>query len=155
MNRSVAKIHQILLKKKKTIAVAESCTGGLVSKLLTDLPKSSKYFLLGVISYSNSAKTSVLKVSAKIIRERGAVSAQVAAEMAESVRRLGKTDFGISITGIAGPGGGSKDKPVGTVFCAVADKSKTVIEEFNFSGSRGSIRRQSSQKALELLKTLI
>jgi len=151
----INQIHKFLVKNKKTIAVAESCTGGLLSNILTSLPDSSKYFMLGVVVYSNKAKENILKISAGTIAKKGAVSKDVAKLLAKSVRSLAKTDFGIGITGIAGPGGGSKEKPVGTVFIAIDSKNKRICEKFNFTGTRSSIRKKSALKALELLKRML
>ena len=150
----VEQIHSFLIKKQKTIAVAESCTGGLLSNLLTDLSGSSGYFILGVIAYSNRAKIKILKIPAGLIAKKGAVSKEAAAKMAQSVRKLAKTDLGIGITGIAGPTGGSPKKPVGTVFIAVDSKSKKICQKFHFNGSRAVIRKKTVLKTLELLMTL-
>ena len=155
MKPLINQIHKFLVKNKKTIAVAESCTGGLLSNILTSLPDSSKYFMLGVVVYSNKAKENILKISAGTIAKKGAVSKDVAKLLAKSVRSLAKTDFGIGITGIAGPGGGSKEKPVGTVFIAIDSKNKRICEKFNFTGTRSSIRKKSALKALELLKRML
>ncbi len=154
MKAIINQIHRLLIKNKKTVAAAESCTGGLLSNLLTRLPGSSKYFVLGAVVYSNKAKQNILKIPAHLIAQKGAVSKDVAESLAKSVRSLAKTDFGIGITGIAGPGGGSKEKPVGTVFIAIASKNKKICKKFNFTGTRPSIRQKSALKALELLKTL-
>jgi PncC family amidohydrolase len=148
-------IHSLLIRKKQTLAVAESCTGGLLSKLLTDISGSSKFFKLGLFTYSNAAKVNLLKIPAALITKNGAVSTQVAQKMAGSVRKLAKTDFGIGITGIAGPSGGSAQKPVGTVFIAISSQNKTISQKFNFTGNRDSIRKKSALKALELLNGLI
>ncbi len=148
-------IHKLLIKKRKTIAVAESCTGGLLSTLLTHISGSSKYFLLGTVVYSNISKNSLLKIPLSTIRLNGAVSTEVAGKMAESIRKLAKTDYGIGITGIAGPSGGSIEKPVGTVFIALAEKNKQICRKFIFKGNRASIRKQAAFKALQLLKKLI
>ena len=145
-------VHSLLIKKAKTVAVAESCTGGLLSKLFTDLAGSSRYFIFGAVTYSNQAKIKILRLPSQLIAKNGAVSAPVAKIMAKNVRRLFKTDFGIAITGIAGPSGGSKAKPVGTVFIAVDAGEKKICKKFLFSGSRKSIRTQSALKSLELLK---
>lgn len=151
MQYIVAKVHTFLLKKRKTIAIAESCTGGLLSKLLTDIPGSSKYFILGVVTYSNKAKQGVLKVPPSLIAQKGAVSCEVAQRMAESVRGLARADIGIGITGIAGPGGGSLHKPVGTVFIAIDSRKGKTCKKFSFAGNRNIIREKSALKALELL----
>lgn len=147
----VSQVHKFLLKRKKTISVAESCTGGLLSSLLTQLPKSSKYFLLGVVTYSNQAKARILKVEHPLLIKKGAVSEEVAIEMAKSVKKKAKTDFSIAITGIAGPTGGTKAKPKGTVFIAVAKKSKVFCNKYLFKGTRSEIRKKAALKSLELL----
>jgi len=151
----VKQIHKLLIEKRSTLATAESCTGGLLAKLLTDLPGSSKYFLLGVVSYSNRSKAKILKVPAKLITKYGAVSREVALKMAGGVQKLAKSDFAIAITGIAGPTGGSIAKPVGTVFIAVYAKRKKTCKKFKLTGNRDRIRRLSALKSLELLKVRI
>jgi nicotinamide-nucleotide amidase len=151
----VKQIHNLLLKRKKTIAVAESCTGGLLSTLLTDISGSSGYFILGTVVYSNFSKNLLLKVPLSVIRKNGAVSKVVAEKMAASIRKLAKTDYGIGITGIAGPTGGTIQKPLGTVFIALAGKNKQICQRFIFKGNRTSIRKQAALKALQLLKKLI
>lgn len=144
-------INKLLIKKKKTLAVAESCTGGLLSNLITNIPGSSRYFILGVTAYSNRTKTSVLEIPKGIIAKQGAVSEKVAKLMAESIRKLADTDFGMGITGIAGPTGGSKTKPVGTVFIAIDSSSKKLSKEFYFRGNRRAIKKKAALKALKLL----
>lgn len=153
MQPSVKQIHKFLIKNKKSVAVAESCTGGLLCVFLTHSAGSSRYFKLGVITYSNQTKQRILNIPAKMIKQKGSVSGDVARYMAQAVRRLAKTDFGIGITGIAGPTGGSPQKPVGTVFIAVSGKDKTISQEFHFTGNRSRIRNASALKPLELLKT--
>lgn len=148
-------IHKILIRKEKTIAVAESCSAGLLSSLLTRFSGSSRYFMLGIVAYSNEAKKNVLKIPFCLIAKHGAVSGPVAVAMAEAVRKIAKADFGIGITGIAGPTGAMPHKPVGTVFIAVTAKNKTLSKKFHFSGNRQSIRKKSVLKALELLKNLL
>lgn len=143
--------HKSLLKSGKTVATAESCTGGLLSTLLTELSGSSKYFCLGVVTYSNKAKEKILGIPGSVIAKNGAVSASVAQSMAQKVRRLAKTDLGIGITGIAGPTGGTIKKPVGTVFIAVDNKDRSACIEFHFTGNRTSIRKKAAIKALQLL----
>ena len=155
MAKIVNQIHEILINNGKTISVAESCTGGLLSKLLTDLSGSSKYFVLGIVAYNNKIKESILQIPKGIIRKNGAVSTETAKSLAKSVRKIAKTDFGIGITGIAGPAGGSAQKPVGTVFIAVSGKKQTICKKYIFSGSRSIIRKKSALKALEVLKTKI
>ncbi len=152
MPEIIRKIHGLLIKKRKKIAVAESCTGGLLSELLTRLSGSSGYFVLGIISYADSAKSKILKIPPALIRRKGAVSREVAVKMASTARKLARADFGIGITGIAGPTGGSPQKPVGTVFIALGNKKKTVCHRYVFKGGRSSIRKKTALKSLELLK---
>jgi nicotinamide-nucleotide amidase len=120
--------------------------------MLTELPGSSKYFILGVVTYSNKAKEKILGIPASVIAKNGAVSETIAKLMAQKVRRLAKTDFGIAITGIAGPTGATIRKPVGTVFIAVATKNKTICRKLSLSGNRSTIRKNSTLKTLKLLK---
>jgi len=155
MAKIASQIHRILIKQDKTVSVAESCTGGLLSKLLTDLSGSSHFFILGIVAYNNKIKESILKIPKEAIRKNGAVSAEVATRMAKSIRKIAKTDFGIGVTGIAGPTGGSTVKPVGTVFIAVSNKNHVICKKFKFLGSRNSIRNKSSLNALKLLLALI
>jgi len=155
MGYAVKQIHTLFIKKKKNIAVAESCTAGLLTNILTQLPGSSQYFILGVVVYSNRMKENILKIPANIIISKGAVSKEVAKLMAKSVRLMAKTNFGIGITGIAGPGGGTKEKPVGTVFIAIDSKDKKLCKEFHFAGSRLTVRKKSALKALDLLSRLM
>jgi len=135
-----------------TLAVAESCTGGLISERLTDKAGSSKYFVEGVIAYSNETKTRALGVNPALLREHGAVSAEVAEAMAEGVRKRAGTDFGLSVTGIAGPGGGSEEKPVGLVYIALADDAHTKSRKLMIPGDRQLVRWRASQAALDLLR---
>ncbi len=135
-----------------TLSVAESCTGGLIAQRITDVPGSSKYFIEGVVAYSNDAKTRTLGVEPVLLLEQGAVSAPVAEAMAEGIRKRSRTDFGLSITGIAGPGGGSEDKPVGLVYIALADDAHTEHRKVIIPGDRQLIRWRASQAALDLLR---
>jgi nicotinamide-nucleotide amidase len=135
-----------------TLAVAESCTGGLIARRLTEVPGSSSYFTEGVVTYSNEAKTRLLGVPADVIEEYGAVSAEVAEEMAEGVKALAETDFGLAVTGIAGPGGGTEEKPVGLVYIALADDAHTEHRRLLIPGDRHLIRTRASQAALDLLR---
>ncbi len=148
-------IHKSLIKASKTIATAESCTGGLLSSFLTQLSGSSQYFTLGVTVYNNQAKRSILKIPASVITKRGAVSKDVASLMAKNIRKITKANFGIGITGIAGPTGATSNKPIGTVFIAVANKNRTICKRFIFHGNRASIRKHSALKALQLLKLVL
>jgi nicotinamide-nucleotide amidase len=135
-----------------TISVAESCTGGLLAERLTNVPGSSKYFIEGVVTYANEAKTRSLGVESTLLLEHGAVSAPVAEAMAEGVRKRAGTDFGLAITGIAGPGGGTEEKPVGTVFIALASDIKTEHRKLHLPGDRQLVRWRASQAALDLLR---
>jgi nicotinamide-nucleotide amidase len=135
-----------------TLAVAESCTGGLISERLTNVPGSSAYFIEGVITYSNEAKTRLLGVDPKLIKEFGAVSKQVARDMARGVRHRAKTDFGLAVTGIAGPGGGTEERPVGLVYIALADDAHTEHKRLMLPGDRELIRWRASQAALDMLR---
>jgi nicotinamide-nucleotide amidase len=147
--------HNLLIRKKLTISVAESCTGGLLSNLLTDISGSSNYFKIGIVAYSNEIKTSWLRVAKLLIIQKGAVSKEVALKLAKSIRKLSHTNLGLAITGIAGPTGATKQKPIGLVYIAISDSKKTVYWKFNFKGNRGQIRSAASFKALELLKEWI
>lgn len=135
-----------------TLAVAESCTGGLIAQRLTSVPGSSKYFIEGVVTYSNESKTRLLGVDKKLIKEFGAVSQQVARDMARGVRHKAKTDFGLAVTGIAGPDGGTQEKPVGLVYIALADDAHTEHKKLTLPGDRELIRWRASQAALDMLR---
>ena len=135
-----------------TLAVAESCTGGLIAQRLTEVAGSSKYFVEGVVAYSNDAKTRTLGVEPILLLEHGAVSAAVAEAMAEGVRERAATDFGLSVTGIAGPSGGTEEKPVGLVYIALASEIGTEHRKFTLPGDRHLIRWRASQAALDLLR---
>src|SRR5438093_1466663 len=135
-----------------TVAVAESCTGGLIAQRLTNVPGSSKYFIEGVVTYSNESKVRLLGVDKKIIKEFGAVSQQVARDMARGVRHKAKSDFGLAVTGIAGPGGGTEEKPVGLVYIALADASHTEHKKLMIPGDRELIRWRASQAALDMFR---
>jgi len=140
-----------LTMKGFTVAVAESCTGGLIAQRLTSVPGSSKYFIEGVVTYSNDSKTRLLGVDKKLIKEFGAVSQQVARDMARGVRHKAKTDFGVAVTGIAGPDGGTDDKPVGLVYIALAD-AHTEHKKLKLPGDRELIRWRAAQAALDMLR---
>lgn len=155
MLSKTTQIHKLLIKTEKTVSVAESCTGGMISQLLTQEPGSSSYFLLGVVTYSNQAKQRILNIPEKIISAKGAVSYDTASLMAKQVRLLAKSDFGIGVTGIAGPTGAVPGKPIGTVFIAISGSTKDICEKFSFTGTRTLIRKKAATKALELLNELI
>jgi PncC family amidohydrolase len=145
------KIGIILQEQSFTLGLAESCTGGLLASRITDVPGSSAYFMAGLVTYSNRAKTKFLSVPDKIIVQHGAVSNVVAERMAKGARAAAEVDIGLSITGIAGPAGGSPEKPVGTVFVALATAKKTFVRKFLFSGNRREVRKRSSEEALTML----
>jgi nicotinamide-nucleotide amidase len=135
-----------------TLAVAESCTGGLIAQRLTSVPGSSAYFTEGLVTYSNESKTRLLGVDKKLIKEHGAVSKEVARDMARGVRHRAKTDFGLAVTGIAGPDGGTEEKPVGLVYIALADDAHTEHKRLKLPGDRELIRWRASQVALDMLR---
>lgn len=142
----------LFISLRVTVAVAESCTGGLISHRLTNISGSSDYFEMGVVSYSNRSKTACLGVSHDIIEEHGAVSDACVRAMAAGVKRLADTELGIAVSGIAGPTGGTPEKPVGTVFMALADPEGTQSWRFWFKGSREDIKIQTSEQALARLR---
>ncbi len=148
-----AVVGSLLLKRQATIAAAESCTGGLLSHRLTNVPGSSGYFLLSAVTYGNASKVSVLGVSQKTLDRFGAVHEKTAEEMAEGVRRLSGADYGLSTTGIAGPEGGSPEKPVGTVCIGLASASGVFSKRLQFSfGSRRMHKEIFVQSALDILR---
>lgn len=142
----------LLCKNGKTLAVAESCTGGLLGHRITNIPGSSDYFIQGVQSYSNQAKQQLLGVPADLIENHGAVSSQTAQAMADGVRHLSGADFGLAITGIAGPGGGTPEKPVGLVYTALSWDNGVRVEKNDFFGDRETVKFRSSQKSLDMLR---
>ena len=148
-------IGKLLLKKKKTLSIAESCTGGLLADRITDIPGSTKYFQIGVVAYSNESKNKVLNIPIETIKEHGAVSRQVASLMAKNVRLLGRSDIGIGISGIAGPTGGTKKKPVGLVYISLSTKDKTLCKEFRFLGQRNIIKFKATQAALNMIRNTL
>ena len=148
-------VGMYLVMRQKTVAVAESCTGGLLAERLTRISGSSTYFLGGVVSYSNDLKTRLAGVPADLIATHGAVSKPVAQAMAEGIRARSGASMGIGITGIAGPNGGTPEKPVGLVFISLADERGTQVREFNFPGSRERVRYWASQMALEMMRRRI
>lgn len=152
MRIKLAQIHNILVKNKLTLAVAESCTGGRLSALLTQTSGSSQYFIFGIVAYHNKAKINILKIPATTIAKFGAVSEQTAKKMAQNARLIARTDFGIGITGIAGPTGATRTKPIGTVFIALAQKNRVLCKKFIFKGRRITVQNQAALKALELLE---
>jgi len=144
-------VYKKLLRKNKKVIFAESCTGGLVSKLITDIPGSSEIFLGSVICYSNLLKKKLLHVPDSILQSKGAVSFECAHAMLCGLKKIARSDYYISITGIAGPTGGSKDKPVGTIFIGFSKNGQDTIYKFYFPGTREHIRRRTAIKVFELL----
>jgi nicotinamide-nucleotide amidase len=148
-------VAALLIEKKMTLAVAESCTGGLISNRLTNVEGSSAFFERGIVTYSNSAKIKLLGVPADIIEKYGAVSEETARLMAEGVRKIAGTDLGLSSTGIAGPTGGSKDKPVGTVYLALSDSAQTICAHHVFRWDRKRNKHVFSEAALIMIKDFL
>ena len=151
----VEAVADVLTSESCTLAVAESCTGGLMAKRITDLPGSSHYFRGGVIAYADRVKLDLLGVEEGVLAESGAVSEAVAAGMARGVAELFGTDVGVGVTGIAGPGGGTQEKPVGTVWFAVAAKGHVRTSHGSFSGDREAVRERATQAALLLLYEML
>ena len=150
------KVHYKLIQKKITISVAESCTGGLLSSYLTSLPRASNYFQNGLITYSNKSKIKLLKVNKKIIEKYGAVSQQCCEKMVQNLSRITNSKINISITGIAGPGGGSKLKPVGLVYIGLKKSKKVIISKNIFKQEkRELIQIATVKKTLELINSII
>lgn len=145
-------VGNLLLSSNMRLAVAESCTGGLICRKITDTPGSSQYLLGGVVSYANALKTEYLGVSPELIEKRGAVSREVAEEMAVGVRKRSRADIGLAVTGIAGPEGGTETKPVGTVYIGIATKEERWVTKFLFSGDRRQVREITAQSGLDLIR---
>ncbi len=145
-------IGKLLKEGKLTLAVAESCTGGLIADRITDVPGSSNYFERSMTLYSNESKVSELGVPFAFLEKFGAVSREVAEAMAAGIRSKSNTDIGISTTGIAGPAGGSAEKPVGLVWVGYSDKHATLALKFNFGDERRRVKERAAQAALELLR---
>ena len=148
-------VGELLSESKKTVSTAESCTGGNIASMITSVPGSSEYFIGSVVAYSNEVKEDILKVGRGNIEEYGAVSRQVVEEMAQGVRDVYNTDFSIATSGIAGPGGGVEDKPVGTTWVAVASVDEVISEKFLFGEDRGRNIRKASLTGLSMLRKLI
>ncbi len=145
------RVGNLLLQKGYTIACAESCTGGLLTSYLTDVAGSSAYVKGSVVSYTNEVKHGVLGVSQELLDTVGAVSPEVAGEMAEGVRKVIGSDIGVSVTGLAGPGGGTDEKPVGLVFIGISGISGTNVIKCIFSGSRVDVKKQAAERALQFI----
>ncbi len=151
-------VGRLLAERGLTVALAESCTGGLISKRLTDVAGSSAYFVEGFVTYSNASKERLLGVPEETIARHGAVSEPVARAMAEGARNISGADYGLSVTGVAGPGGGTEEKPVGLVYVGVADAEDATAEKLDLTAwarSRSSIRERSANRALDLLRLRI
>ena len=150
------KVVKLLRKKALKISFAESCTGGLLSSSITSISGSSKVFTLGLITYSNQAKVKLLKVSPNILKKHGAVSYETCLSMVKNLSKISKTNVSISVTGIAGPNGGTRNKPVGLVYIGLKKGTKILVKKFNFkSKKRLSIQRSTVNEAFKLiLKTI-
>jgi len=148
-------VGSLLRSRGKTVSVAESCTGGMIGMRLTEISGSSAYFIEGSVVYSNESKIRTLNVSEQTLEDHGAVSAETAEEMAKGMRDRSGSDYAISVTGIAGPEGGTEEKPVGTVFIGYSDPNRTRSMKFVFPGDRELIRWRSSQAALDYLRRQI
>jgi nicotinamide-nucleotide amidase len=145
-------VGDLLRESGSTLAVAESCTGGMLARFLTDVPGSSEYFPGGFVTYSDALKRELLGVAEEDLKQCGAVSAEVAAAMASGARSRTGATYAVSVTGIAGPAGGSVDKPVGLTFMAIAGRGTTAVHRFVFTGDRKTIRRRAAQCALDLVR---
>ena len=153
---SIYLLHKELIKKKLTISVAESCTGGLLAHNLTKLPNSSIYFKMGLTTYSNQAKTEILKVNKKIIKKYGAVSNQCCKAMAQNLSKISRSKINVSVTGVAGPGGGSKEKPVGLVYIGIKKGKKLLLKETKFkSKNRNFIQKLTVKEVIRLILGII
>ena len=152
MKKLSQKIVKLLTKKKLKISLAESCTGGLLSSSITSISGSSKVFTIGLVTYSNQSKISILKVPINIIRKHGAVSYEACLSMVKNLNKISKTNISLSITGIAGPKGGNKKKPIGLVFIGIKKDNKTLVRKYLFKNKkRISIQRSTVNKALNLI----
>ncbi|MCS7280477.1 MAG: CinA family protein [Desulfobacterota bacterium] len=145
------RIGKILTEKGLKIAISESCTGGLVGHLITNVSGSSNYFEASLVTYSNESKWKFLNVDKEVLDEKGAVSEEVAVLMAKGVRKATGVDIGLSVTGIAGPTGGTKDKPVGLVYIGLSVKEGDLVRKFLFSGERMEIKEKAAYETLNLL----
>ena len=145
----------LLKKYNLTVSTAESCTGGLVASAITEISGSSAFFGMGVVTYANEAKMKLLGVKSDTLTAYGAVSEQTAKEMAEGILSLSDSDVSISVTGIAGPTGGTPEKPVGTVFSAICFKGKTTAYKLHFEGDRNNVRMSACYEILDKIKNLI
>lgn len=155
INKEAELLYNICAKKGIFITTAESCTGGLIASSIVSISGSSNIFKSSFITYSNQMKTKLLNIASEIIEINGAVSEIVATKMAENILDVLEADISIAVTGIAGPGGGSKDKPVGLVWIAIGNKNLTITEKFLFSGNRLDVRQKTTLEALKLANSVI
>ena len=155
IKKKAEKVFKLCLKKKVKLTFAESCTGGLLSSLITFFPNSSKIFTSGFITYSNLSKQKMLGVKNKTLKKYGAVSKEVAVEMVNGIWNKNKTNIALSITGIAGPTGQTKNKKVGLVYVGIKSKKGIQINEFDFKGNREKIRLVSVEKAIDMISSVI
>ena len=156
MKKICKNLVQSLKKKKLTLAIAESCTGGLLSSSITGIGGSSKVFKFGLVTYSNKSKNKILKVPNKIIKKYGAVSIQCCLSMVNNLSKIGKSNISISVTGIAGPGGGSKNKPVGLVYIGLKKANNVKVNRYLFKNKgRSYIQRATVKKSLELILNVL
>ena len=156
MKKISQKIVRLLIKKKFKISFAESCTGGLLSSAITSISGSSKVFTLGLITYSNQSKINTLKVPKNTIRKYGAVSYETCLSMVKNLNKISKTNISVSVTGIAGPRGGSKKKPVGLVFIGIKKGNKTLVRKYLFKNKkRSAIQRAAASKSLNLILSFL
>lgn len=151
----VRKLAEKLLQRKQKLCTAESCTGGLIAKTLTDLAGSSDWFDRGFVTYSNEAKTDMLGVPALLIEQQGAVSEAVASAMVKGALEHSQADYAISVTGVAGPGGGSAEKPVGTVWIGVGSEDYQIVRHYVFDGDREAVRMATLKTALGTLNEML
>ena len=156
MKKLSQKVVRLLIKKRLKISFAESCTGGLLSSTITSISRSSEVFTIGLVAYSNQSKIRILKVPKNIIRKHGAVSYETCLSMVKNLGKISKTNISVSITGIAGPKGGTKQKPVGLVFIGIKKGNKTLVKKYLFKNKkRISIQRAAIIKALNLILSFI
>ena len=156
MKKLSQKLIQLLIKKKLKISIAESCTGGMLSSVITSVSGSSKVFTMGLVTYSNQSKNRLLKVPKQIIKNHGAVSIQCCFSMVNNLSKICKSNVSVSITGIAGPSGGTKQKPIGLVYIGIKRANKVKINRFLFKNrGRSNIQKAATKKALELILNTI
>ena len=156
MKKLAQKIVYLLINKRFKISFAESCTGGLLSSAITSISGSSKVFTLGLVAYSNQSKINTLKVPKNTIRKYGAVSYETCLSMVKNLNKISKTDISVSVTGIAGPQGGSKNKPIGLVFIAIKKGNKTLVRKYLFKNKkRSAIQRAAVSKSLNLILSFL